>query len=95
MTGAGQLVVSPGVALDEAHVAGALEAGVPVLGDIDLFVGAATAPVVGITGSNAKSTVTALVGEMAKAAGLDTGVGGNLGPPALDLLAPEREQDDQ
>ena len=91
LTGAGQLVVSPGIALDERHVAGALEAGVPVLGDIDLFVAAATAPVVGITGSNAKSTVTALVGEMAQAAGLNTGVGGNLGPPALDLLAPERE----
>jgi UDP-N-acetylmuramoylalanine--D-glutamate ligase len=62
-----------------------------VVGDVDLFVAAATAPVVGITGSNAKSTVTALVGEMAGAAGLNVGVGGNLGPPALDLLSPERE----
>ncbi len=51
----------------------------------------ATAPVIGITGSNAKSTVTELVGQMARDAGLDVGVGGNLGTPALDLLAPERD----
>ena len=64
-------------------------AGVEILGDIDLFcmaVDAFDAPIVAITGSNAKSTVTTLVGEMAKAAGIDAGVGGNLGTPVLDLL---------
>ncbi len=88
---ASELVVSPGIALDDPLLAPAREAGVAVLGDIDLFVREAAAPVVGITGSNAKSTVTELVGRMAGDAGLDVGVGGNLGTPALDLLAPGRE----
>jgi UDP-N-acetylmuramoylalanine--D-glutamate ligase len=88
---AGELIVSPGIALDDPLVVRAREAEVAVVGDIDLFVREAAAPVVGITGSNAKSTVTELVGQMARDAGLDAGVGGNLGTPALDLLAPERE----
>jgi UDP-N-acetylmuramoylalanine--D-glutamate ligase len=62
------------------------EAGVDIVGDIELFARAVEAPVIGITGSNGKSTVTTLVGEMAEAAGLCAGVGGNLGTPALDLL---------
>ena len=88
---AGELVVSPGVAMDEPLVARARAAGADVVGDIDLFMRAASAPVIGITGSNAKSTVTELIGEMARVAHLDVGVGGNLGTPALDLLAPGRE----
>jgi UDP-N-acetylmuramoylalanine--D-glutamate ligase len=86
-----EMVASPGVAMDDPIVRQALEAGVDVVGDIDLFVREANAPVVGITGSNAKSTVTQLVGQMAKDCSLDVGVGGNLGPPALQLLAPGRE----
>ncbi|MCB2068733.1 MAG: NAD(P)-binding protein, partial [Ottowia sp.] len=91
ISGASELVVSPGLSLDAPVVQQARAAGVDIIGDIDLFVQAATAPVIGITGSNAKSTVTELVGEMARAARLDVGVGGNLGTPALDLLAPGRE----
>jgi len=91
ITAATELVVSPGVALDHPLVALARRAGVTVLGDIDLFMREAAAPVVGITGSNAKSTVTELLGQMARDAGRDVGVGGNLGTPALDLLAPGRE----
>jgi UDP-N-acetylmuramoylalanine--D-glutamate ligase len=83
---AGRLVVSPGIALDEPAVAEALAAGVPVCGDIDLFCEEAKAPVAGITGSNGKSTVTALLGRMANRCGRRTAVGGNLGTPALDLL---------
>jgi len=83
---AGELIVSPGIAPAEPWLAQAIEAGATLRGDIDLFVAEAQAPVIGITGSNAKSTVTALVGEMARAAGLQVGVGGNLGTPALDLL---------
>lgn len=90
VTGAGELVVSPGVAMDAPVVEQARAAGVSVIGDIDLFIREAAAPVVGITGSNAKSTVTELVGRMARDAGLDVGVGGNLGTPALDLLDPSR-----
>ena len=88
---AARLVVSPGVALDADIVQQARSAQVSVVGDIDLFVREATAPVVGITGSNAKSTVTELVGTMAARAKVNVGVGGNLGTAALDLLSPERE----
>ncbi len=86
-----ELVVSPGIAMDAPIVTQALAAGVAVVGDIDLFMREAAAPVVGITGSNAKSTVTELLGQMAREAQLNVGVGGNLGTPALELLAPERE----
>ena len=80
------LVVSPGVPLAEPLIADAIERGLPVLGDIELFAGEADAPVIAITGSNGKSTVTTLVGEMARRAGHNPAVGGNLGEPALELL---------
>jgi len=81
-------VVSPGVPLDDPFIAELRAAQVPVFGDIELFAREAVAPTIGITGSNGKSTVTTLVGDMARAAGLKAGVGGNLGTPALDLLDP-------
>jgi UDP-N-acetylmuramoylalanine--D-glutamate ligase len=90
-TGASALVVSPGVAVAEPEIAAAAAQGVPVLGDIELFARAVRAPVLGITGSNGKSTVTALVGEMARAAGRRVAVGGNFGTPALDLLGEDAE----
>ncbi len=88
---ASELVVSPGISMNAPIVAQAVAAGIEVVGDIDLFMREAAAPVVGITGSNAKSTVTELLGQMARDAQLNVGVGGNLGKPALDLLAPERD----
>ncbi|MDD3763201.1 MAG: UDP-N-acetylmuramoyl-L-alanine--D-glutamate ligase [Nevskiales bacterium] len=84
-------VLSPGIAPDVPFVRSLQAAGVPVVGDVELFAQVATAPVLGITGSNGKSTVTTLVGEMARAAGMRVGVGGNLGTPALDLLDPATE----
>lgn len=83
---AGMLVVSPGVSLRDPVIAAAIEAGVEVAGDIELFACNAKAPVIAITGSNGKSTVTTMVGEMARHAGKDVRVGGNIGTPALDLL---------
>ena len=83
---ADMLVLSPGVPLATPQVRQAVQRGVPVVGDIELFVRAAKAPIVAITGSNGKSTVTTLVGEMARAAGRKVAVGGNIGVPALDLL---------
>ncbi|MBL6750158.1 MAG: UDP-N-acetylmuramoyl-L-alanine--D-glutamate ligase [Nevskia sp.] len=80
-------VVSPGVSLAEPFVSALRAAGVAIVGDVELFARAAAVPVVGITGSNGKSTVTSLVGAMAHAAGWSAGVGGNLGEPALELLA--------
>ncbi|MCU7922758.1 MAG: UDP-N-acetylmuramoyl-L-alanine--D-glutamate ligase [Candidatus Thiodiazotropha sp. (ex Dulcina madagascariensis)] len=83
---ANQLVVSPGVPLDESLIQVAREQGTEILGDVELFARAVDAPVVAITGSNGKSTVTTLLGEMARMAGVNVAVGGNLGKPALDLL---------
>ncbi|MGD8108079.1 UDP-N-acetylmuramoyl-L-alanine--D-glutamate ligase [Pantoea sp. FN0302] len=80
------IVASPGMALAHPLLMEAAEAGVQIIGDIELFCREAQAPVVAITGSNGKSTVTSLVGEMARAAGWAVGVGGNIGLPALSLL---------
>ncbi|HEY7889999.1 MAG TPA: UDP-N-acetylmuramoyl-L-alanine--D-glutamate ligase [Steroidobacteraceae bacterium] len=81
------VVVSPGVSLAEPFFAEARRRGLEIVGDIELFARAVDAPVAGITGTNGKSTVTTLVGRMAARAGVEVRVGGNLGEPALDLLA--------
>ena len=86
-----ELYVSPGLALATPALQQAAARGVQMSGDIELFARHAKAPIIAITGSNAKSTVTELVGEMAKAAGKKVAVGGNLGTPALDLLADDVE----
>lgn len=88
---ADMIVVSPGVALKEPTIQAALEAGVPVVGDVELFAQyrSTRAKVIAITGANGKTTVTTLVGEMCKAAGLKTMVAGNIGMPVLDLLTME------
>lgn len=80
------LILSPGVTRREPAVQAALACGVEVCGDVELFARSARAPIAAITGSNGKSTVTTLLGAMARAAGVRVAVGGNLGPPALDLL---------
>ena len=80
------VVVSPGIALQEPALVAAQQQKIKLLGDVELFLAHAKAPVILITGSNGKSTVTKLVGEMAVASGLTVGVGGNLGTPMLDLL---------
>lgn len=84
--GFNELVVSPGISIAEPAIRHAAEKGATIRGDIDLFAEAADAPIVAITGSNGKTTVTTLVGEMARAAGRHVEVGGNIGTPALDLL---------
>ncbi|MGH8583879.1 MAG: UDP-N-acetylmuramoyl-L-alanine--D-glutamate ligase [Gammaproteobacteria bacterium] len=87
LAGAEELIVSPGIDVREPAIARARAAGAVVLGDIELFARQARAPVVAITGANGKSTVTTLLGDMAKHCGLAVRVGGNLGTPALALLA--------
>jgi UDP-N-acetylmuramoylalanine--D-glutamate ligase len=87
--GASLLIVSPGVALSDPAIKRAIEQGVKVCGDIDLFMQDVAAPVIAITGSNGKSTVTTIMGEMASKAGKRVAVGGNIGVPALDLLTEE------
>ncbi|HTV77934.1 MAG TPA: UDP-N-acetylmuramoyl-L-alanine--D-glutamate ligase [Steroidobacteraceae bacterium] len=80
------VVASPGVPLSDPFFAEAQRRGITIVGDIELFALGADAPVVGVTGTNGKSTVTTLVGRMAARAGMRVRVGGNLGEPALDLL---------
>jgi UDP-N-acetylmuramoylalanine--D-glutamate ligase len=86
LDGASQVLMSPGVSLDEPIARAARDRGIDVLGDVELFARNVQAPVIGITGTNGKSTVTSLVARMAAAAGRSVLAGGNLGEPALDLL---------
>ena len=86
-----RIVVSPGVPMSETALQEAKEHGVEITGDMDLFAHEVTVPVVGITGSNGKSTVTTLLAEMAKCAGIDATVGGNIGTPVLDIVADNYE----
>lgn len=90
---ASEIIVSPGVSVMEPALQVAAAAGVALVGDIELFVRATQKPIIAITGSNAKSTVTTLVGAMAAACGLRAGVGGNLGTPVLDMLQQDAETD--
>ncbi len=85
------IAISPGVPLRESLVQGAAARGIPVVGDMELFARALadeeySPKVIGITGSNGKSTVTTMVAELCKAAGLNTMVAGNIGLPVLDAL---------
>ena len=86
LDGASQVLISPGVSLEEPIARAARARRIPVLGDIELFARHVQAPVIGITGTNGKSTVTTLVACMAAAAGRRVLAGGNLGVAALDLL---------
>lgn len=81
-----ELIVSPGIAIAEPAIVFAREQGSRVRGDVDLFAEYVTKPVIGITGSNGKSTVTTLVGEILAAAGHKPAVCGNIGIPVLDVL---------
>ncbi|MBX3709325.1 MAG: UDP-N-acetylmuramoyl-L-alanine--D-glutamate ligase [Gammaproteobacteria bacterium] len=81
-----RIILSPGIALREPAIAKQVKRGVPVIGDVELFARAVNVPVIAITGTNAKSTVTTLVGNMTETAGYHVQAGGNLGVPALDLL---------
>lgn len=87
-----QIILSPGVARNNPAIDQAIQAGISVCGDIELFCQQTEVPIIAISGTNGKSTVTTLVAQMAQKAGIKTKVGGNLGTPVLDLLlddAPE------
>lgn len=86
------IIASPGVPLNQPLIQAAMQRGIQVVGDIELFAQykSPQAKVIAITGANGKSTVTMMVGEMCKAAGLKTAVAGNIGLPVLDVLAQEK-----
>jgi len=87
LRGIDRVVLSPGLSLDIPLVAEARKLGIPVLSDIELFAMACHAPVIAVTGSNGKSTVVTLAAQILRAQGYTAPAGGNLGPPAVDLLA--------
>ena len=82
------VVISPGVSLSEPSVQAVIQRGVPVIGDVELFAQhrPSGTKLIAITGSNGKSTVTTMVGDMCRASGLKTTVAGNIGLPVLDTL---------
>jgi UDP-N-acetylmuramoylalanine--D-glutamate ligase len=86
LAAADEIVVSPGVPLSTPALQAAAASSVPLIGDVELFARNTTRPTIAITGSNGKSTVTTLVGQMLREAGIGAAVGGNLGIPVLDLL---------
>jgi UDP-N-acetylmuramoylalanine--D-glutamate ligase len=86
LSSAGQLIVNPGIAVATKEIDEAKQAGAEVIGDIELFVRQNNKPVVAITGSNGKTTVTTLLDLMAKSSAINVATGGNIGTPVLDLI---------
>lgn len=86
-----EIVISPGLDPKIEQIQEAVKQGIPVVSEIQILRRATDKPIVAITGSNAKSTVTTLMGIMAQAAGKKVAVGGNLGRPALDLTNDDPE----
>jgi UDP-N-acetylmuramoylalanine--D-glutamate ligase len=86
LSAADLLVVSPGISLQTPELLKSAQLGIEIIGDIELFCREITAPIIAITGSNGKSTVTQMVGEMAQTAGLKTVIAGNIGQPVLTTL---------
>jgi UDP-N-acetylmuramoylalanine--D-glutamate ligase len=81
-----EVVISPGVPLEHPTLKRLKDSGKKMIGDIELFIRHAEAPLIGITGTNGKTTVTTMVQKMLMSSGVDCLAGGNLGTPALDLL---------
>jgi len=81
------IVVSPGVPVDAPPLVQARAADEPVIGEIELAAQNLTGPIVAITGSNGKTTTTTLAGEILSAGGIPVAVGGNIGTPAISLVA--------
>lgn len=86
-----EIIISPGLDPKLPEIQAAIAKGIPVISEIQVLRRATDKPIVAITGSNAKSTVTTLIGLMAENAGKKVAVGGNLGRPALDLTKDDPE----
>ena len=86
-----EIVISPGLDIKLPEIQAAIAKGIPVVSEIQILRRATDKPIVAITGSNAKSTVTTLIGLMAQDAGVKVAVGGNLGRPALDLTRDDHD----
>jgi UDP-N-acetylmuramoylalanine--D-glutamate ligase len=86
LAGYQELIVSPGISISEPAIRFACQQGSLIRGDVDIFAEYVNKPVIGITGSNGKSTVTTLVGDILTAAGHKPAVCGNIGTPVLEVL---------
>lgn len=84
------IVLSPGVPADLTPLSKARERGVPVIGEVELAAPYLLGPVIGITGSNGKTTTTSLVGHILRSAGVPVQVGGNIGTPVIEMCASSR-----
>ncbi len=91
LEGVTEIIISPGISEAESIVDWSRQQSVPIISDIELFGRYAKAPIIGITGSNGKSTVTQLLGEMAIADGKNAVICGNIGKPVMDSLSDEAE----
>lgn len=87
LTGADLVVPGPGVPLDQPILATARAQGLPILGELALAAGGFEVPVIAVTGSNGKTTVTSLIGHLLRAANRKPFVGGNIGTPLLEYFA--------
>jgi len=92
LEGVDLVCISPGLSLEDEIVRRAVAKGIPVLGDVELFAWQNTAPVLAITGTNGKTTVTALVGHLLRTAGVDCEIAGNIAPPVLDAALQRKTQ---
>jgi UDP-N-acetylmuramoylalanine--D-glutamate ligase len=86
LRGVDLVCVSPGLSLREPLIAEAVRAKIPVVGDVELFAWQNKTTVLGVTGTNGKTTVAALTGHLLRSAGIDCEVAGNIGPAVLDAL---------
>ncbi|RUO33484.1 UDP-N-acetylmuramoyl-L-alanine--D-glutamate ligase [Aliidiomarina sanyensis] len=87
------IIVSPGIDRRQPVIQMAIDAGIPMVSDIELFAWVVDVPVVGITGSNGKSTVTELTGHILRSCGMNPAVAGNIGVPVLDYLTTKESHD--
>ncbi|CAC9600869.1 UDP-N-acetylmuramoyl-L-alanine--D-glutamateligase (EC 6.3.2.9) [uncultured Gammaproteobacteria bacterium] len=91
LQGIDEIFISPGIPQTQPIVIWARAQNISITSDIELFSRHAQAPIIGITGSNGKSTVTQLLGEMIANDNKKVAIGGNIGKPALDCLSPNVE----
>jgi UDP-N-acetylmuramoylalanine--D-glutamate ligase len=91
LEGVDLVCMSPGLSLEEEVVRAAVAKGIPVLGDVELFAWQNRSKVLAITGTNGKTTVTAMTGHLLRTAGLDCEVAGNIAPPVLDALVKRKK----
>lgn len=87
------IIVSPGIDRRDANLQMAADAGIPMISDIELFAWVVSIPVVAVTGSNGKSTVTELTGHILRNCGMKPAVAGNIGVPVLDYLTDATDHD--